>query len=497
MAKSPLWLYLQFPQLQLDMLEADGTKSLPLVIVSSQQLQVQQLNQAAKAIGIKPGMALALACALSKQLDVIALQSELTGQLLAQKAQLLYQLCADMVLAPPEAIWLRLDPMLKLYGGLDSFCQQLTKLLTQIGASFNLAVADSMAAARLLCLHQAQFISADPKVIQQALFRCPIALAPLLPSTIKELHRLGLNSIADLFALPAKSLITRFPSELVAFLKELQGKPSADFCYYSPPEFFCQKLELLYLVEQQQHLQPLCKALLQQLDLFLQLREQYCHQITLTLGYRDHQAQALVINSAQGERQAAVWLHLIQLRLEQTKLLAPVCFLELTVRQFVAKQAETKDLFAGVQGKLNRQQLLSILQARLGDSQICQPQLVACHLPENANQLVVCEGANTLYNNSPKLAGQQPHSLQSVRHADSKLSPTLVTDLARPLLLCSPPKPSGPPAEISVGIERIISPWWQPNLEQRDYVIARNAEGQWCWYYRNQQRQWFIHGFFS
>ncbi len=528
MAAQPLWLYLQFPQLQLDMLEADGSKTVPLVIVSSQQLQVQQLNQAAKDVGIKPKMALALACALSKQLDVIAEQTELAGQLLAQQAQLLYQLCADMVLAPPDAIWLRLDPMLNLYGGLAKFCQKLRDLLTKIGCTFNFAVADTMAAARLLCFHQPMFISAETKLIRQALHTCPLALLPLTPNTIRELQRLGLHSVGELFALPARSLNTRFPVELIDFLQELQGKPKANFCYYSPPEFFDQKLEPLYLIEQQQHLLPLCKVLLQQLDMYLQLRDQYCHQITLALSYRDQPTQLLVVSSAQGERQATIWLQLLQLRLEQTQLQAPVCALTLSVRHFVAKQAETKDLFQGVQGKLNRQQLLSILQARLGESRIFQPALAASHLPESANQLVACEAAdsalpnlddvasptlpnhaqqnsekqNTVKQNSEKQSAvKKSYADQGARKSKSnpsKLLPqSLSSDLARPLLLCSPPKPCPPPLDISAGVERILSPWWQPNFEQRDYVIARNAQGQWCWCYRDQQRQWFIHGYFS
>lgn len=70
-----LWLYLDFPYLQLDTLFAEQTDQ-PLIIVEQQHCNVIQANQAALEQGIKPGMGLGSASALSAQLEVHPYQPE-------------------------------------------------------------------------------------------------------------------------------------------------------------------------------------------------------------------------------------------------------------------------------------------------------------------------------------------------------------------------------------------------------------------------------------
>ena len=49
------------------------------------------------------------------------------------------------------------------------------------------------------------------------------------------------------------------------------------------------------------------------------------------------------------------------------------------------------------------------------------------------------------------------------------------------------------------GPERIESGWWDGGDVQRDYYIARRADGARLWIYREcgGARRWFLHGIFG
>ena len=106
-AQMEFWLYLYFPQLQLDKLlvlhsSTPATKTLsdkgkshhldltaPLAIVGADH-QLLQLNSAARQAGLTLGMGLASAASLCHQLQLVSHQAEQEQQQLQQLAQLLY-----------------------------------------------------------------------------------------------------------------------------------------------------------------------------------------------------------------------------------------------------------------------------------------------------------------------------------------------------------------------------------------------------------------------
>jgi protein ImuB len=59
------------------------------------------------------------------------------------------------------------------------------------------------------------------------------------------------------------------------------------------------------------------------------------------------------------------------------------------------------------------------------------------------------------------------------------------------------PEPLAEQISIIQGPERFVTGWWDGDEMTRDYFIARSQTGRWLWVFRNQQRQWFLHGLFS
>lgn len=522
-----LWLYLSFPQLQLDLLpqlQTDAAApdlSKPVVLLHPQQLQVQQANAAAQSLGIRPGQSLAHACALCAALQVLPWQPEQEQQLLELLAQDCYQLCADLALAPPAALWLRLDPMLQLYGGLDSFLRQLQLLLQQKpGLQFQYGGAVTAEAARLLCLAQPGQIATTQATQQLALSQCPVTLLDLAPALLQQLQRLGIVQLGALLQVPATELSRRFGAELLQYLQQLQGQLPPLLRYYQPPEQFRARLELWYQIENHPQLLAPLRHLLLQLQHYLQRRVQRCYQLQLELSLRDQPPLCLKLHSPQAEALAERWLALWQLKLEPLTLPAPVLAMQLQASQYCKEEQHSADLYQGKQGQYSPLQLVGLLQAKLGTAQVRRPTEHAAFLPElsgssQALQQAGDQAAASLMP-APEMTAPQLHqpvalyatampraavktATQSPHFAPPAAPLTLgiLTTPHRPAFLFATPVPLQQQVQLMPGLERIQSHWWQGQAQARDYLTARSSDGRWLWLYRTAQQQWFVHGVFA
>jgi protein ImuB len=524
--------------------EAQAETPQAICLIDNQKLQVKQLNQAARLFGILPGHTIPMACALNPQVQLLPYQSELEQRQLQQIAALLYLHCADIALDPPAALWLRVDPMLELYQGLAPLLLKLREQLPQLNIQLGAGV--SAAAALLVACHQPQVLpflaELSPATVPVAAFAAstqpravPIALQQLakqlqqqkpdqclladsrLPSEILEqLSALGIVRLAQLQALPTAELSRRFPKTLQLYLAELQGQQPASLVFYQPPEQFSEKLELLYHCEYVAQLQGPLTLLLKKLEHYLLQRDQHCYQLQLVLELQHQAPLQLDIQSAQGEYQHQRWLSLCQLRLEQLKLPAPVQLLELRATQCCLKSAVALALFDRSQGALTPAQLQSILIAKLGPQSLRQLSCQQEHRPLRANQCqplqLLPSGPNSIsttekqHHKTPATglvsaaprAGQpaEPLALTDSSDTSPQALPLSPGSMMRPAFLFAKPQPLHSPLTLQPGIERIVTGWWDGQMMERDYQIGRNAQGQWCWVFKDRSG-WYLQGYFA
>jgi len=551
-----LWLYLRFPALQLDSLfqsqpqTAPSTAinselamplqaALPLCLLDSSSLLIKQLNIAALQQGIQTGMTLSMASALCHDLQVLPYQEEQELAYLQQIAALLYQISADIALDPPAALWLRIDPMLALYAGLQSYLTTLTQQLSALQLQSHFAVATTAAAAQLLCYSQPGFVSDEPEFINTALKNCPLDLSQLRQTAagqkiLQQLHAMGIARLGQLLAIPRSELSRRFCAELMVLLDQISGHRPTVSQFYQPPEQFCQSLELLYQLEHSQQLQAPLSYLLQRLQNYLQLRDQHCYQLQLQLELRDHPPLMLSLQSACGEYQQARWLALFQLRLQQLKLPAPLLKMQLSASQTTARDGDNLSLFdarsrngadavnqqltqmlpSATMSTADALRLRSLLTAKLGAERVQQPALNADHRPELANgshQPGLQAGASKgNFRRQQQLINRPGHTSQLPSFLSSKLSSKLSSNHPsqlwaadkshslplRPGLLLAQPIPLRMQLQLQPGLERITTGWWDQNPIQRDYYIGRNSDGQWCWAFKNASG-WYLQGYFA
>ncbi|CAK1692432.1 Y-family DNA polymerase [Vibrio crassostreae] len=489
-----LWLYLHFPSLQLDTLfnsnelgSNEESHEQPIIIVDEKDHRVLQANQAAQDSGITLEMGLGSAAALCHNLHVHPYSIELEKNKLKEIAQWAYLVTSDMALLPPNGLLIKASNMLSLYDGLDNYWHELKNHLEALNIQFSFATGYSPLSAILLgkqAINQATNNVQHMKtwVNQQAL-----SSSELPSKQVERLNRVGINIVEELLKLPLQEVARRFDIDLVNYVGRLNGQFKHPIDFYHPPESFQQYLELLFDIENILFIEKPLLKLLNQLECFLKLRDRVAFELTLTLHLRDKDDHPVSFYSAQGDYLASKWANLTHLTLESLKITAPVQGLTLSLTRHGEPQLAYHDLFDGNTGTLAALDLLSLLQAKLGQACIQTPKIQQDPRPEKANQYSLPTLSHTAKKGvAPQELNQQATTTNSINQ-----------QRLRPSILLPEPEVLTENVTLSQGPERIVSGWWDGEKIIRDYFIAHSENGRWLWVFRTPDKQWFLHGLFS
>lgn len=485
-----LWLYLDFFALQLDAL--DSSKAMPeneltpapevIVIVDPKKNEVVQMNAYAQQQGIRLGMGLATALSLHHNVNVVAYKAELEQQKLQHIAQLLYQFTADIALCFPHGLYLRIDTMLRLYHGLPAYWQHLQSVLSDIGYQYHYATGTTPLMAKLLAQAEFNRVSNSEQALKAALYQLPLACLELEPKVQDALARVGVKQTEQLLQLPLKEMAKRFDIHLLNYMGKLTGEFKHGLLFFQPPAEFCADIELLFEIENSQILQHPIKRLLIQLEQFLSLRGLVAQLLTFQLKYRYDEFLELSVSRAQGEYKMEKWLSLVKLKLESVKLAEPVVTIVLYATKLRALNTDTGDLFHAQTPAVSPDELVAMLQAKLGDEKVQGLLLQDQHHPQYVTRF--CDAKQVITNDMTPVPSQ------------SRIKPNYPYQL-RPSLFTAKAQALKDKVTILSGPERVQTSWWNEDAIYRDYFVARNTKGRICWVYRTPQKEWFIQGYFS
>jgi protein ImuB len=467
-----LWLYLHFPQLHLDSLMSQSAyrANQALLVVEPKRSEVMQCNEVALQKGINKGMSLGAAATLCPALNLQAYDEQIELDKRVEIADKLYGLTSDISFFSHSDLLLRVQNMIKLYGGLGPYWLAIQHQLNRLNIAYHYAVASTPLAARLLALEHWNWIGEDRNTIQTRLLKCKLQHSDLDKKAIQKLNKVGVRQVKQLIDIPLVDIAKRFSEDFAQYLGRLQGTLAHPVNFYHPAPNFKRYMELLYDISDTHVLvSPLCR-LLQGAEQFLTLRDKLAMQLVVLLHQREHEAISVSVGSPQGEYRMEAWKQLIELQLENIDLQSPIFGLTLSIEQVHLRTPDTADLFNTQRGELTRLQLMAILQAKLGEHAVCHPVFENSHLPEQAS----CH----LHLSATPESDYASHSM-------------------RPAFLLSEPTPLNCKVSIKLGPERIQAAWWQSQLVERDYFIAQNQQGQWLWVYRTPKQEWFLHGIFS
>ncbi|MDX5440537.1 MAG: DNA polymerase Y family protein [Alteromonadaceae bacterium] len=471
-----LWLYLHFPHLLLDHIHRNQPSTGALAIVDGAGHTVVQACPNARDLGIEAGMRLKTALGLAPELSIMRTEARQEAWLLEDQARWLYRYAAHITLSPPDGIWAEVSSLQKLYGGLPSIWQTVEQALAERKLTAWVAIGHTPLAAQLLARAGKGECTADKRHILTSVGSLPLPAAGFDEKSCTRLQRLGLNTLAEVFALPPTELARRLSPELLAMVQKIQGTRPDPKAPWQPPHSFRQKADFIHEVEHTEGLLFSLQRILSELEEDLCWRQQDTDTLLLILQHRHQQATRLRIRTTGPEHRAEMFLKLIRLKLDQQPLSAPVTGLILAVKHFTGREAPLGRDLLGETEDLDEawHTLISRLQARLGEQSLKRLAARADHRPECAWSA-----------NNPGKPG--------------KLRPQAsVTLPRRPLWLLKAPRPlAQPPETWHSGPERISGGWWDGQRVHRDYYIAQLPGGELAWVFRDVQGGWFIHGWFG
>jgi protein ImuB len=484
-----LWIYLHFPRLQLDLIEAaefvpesafelsqhpaskmlqSKSQTLPRAVVDVSTNSLCQLNKKALAQGLS-----------LNNLQLHEYSHEVQSNHIVNIADHLYLVTSDIVLAAPNAIILRVQNMLALYGGLTPYWQVIKQVLMRQGVDFIAASSYSVQGAKVLALNHKPLISDDRGYIASILNQCALSYTDIDPKDLRKLARIGVKTYANLHALPIAELANRVSRFSMSIINELQGKQAARVTFYQPKPRYHDYLELLYEISLTTKLLPVIGLSIDKLSEFLRLRNAHCLSIDMRFFQRDHDPQTYTFGSIRPIYRTADWLDIIRLKLESVKFESPVYALSLACEQYEIAEVANDDMFSQKSTHLAALTLLSRLQSKLGHKGVNQLHFVGDFRPEQSTLVCAIDA----------------HSAKSAtKYKNVNATNSIFAD--RPGLLLCAPESLRLQVQIIKGPERIQTGWWDDKPINRDYYIGQSQDGQQVWIFKTPTQEWFLHGYF-
>jgi protein ImuB len=512
--------------------------SLPTALMDAHS--ITSANQAARALGVKPGLKRATALALAPQL--ILGQADLTrdAQALTAVAHAALAFTPYVVIQPPSeatamgdlahgaahTVLLEVQSSLRYFGGLQGLLQRLRSALTPLGHRMHTVSAATPLGAALLARVHANLHCADIATTRSALNTAPVWLLGPGREHWDALQGMGLRTIADLHSVPRDGLARRFGEVVLSELDRAMGhRPDPRLAITLPPTF-SNRLELFARADTTEQLMHASGLLLARLVAWLSAQHAFVRRFNLRMHHEkrsrrkiesdlaladgvDRNVTRLEIALAEPSRDHSHLLTLLRERLSQLQLPAPTLEVSIHADDIARSTPPNSELFPTLKSEqegLTR--LIERLQARLGTEQVLRLVTLKDHRPERATAWRAAD------------ARMRPSRARSGSSNTGKdIAPLHVActsstaDALRPTWLLHEPLPlrekqgnpliEGQAVQLLSGPERIESGWWDSALTERDYFIAKLPDGALVWIYRarmpveGKAEGWFLQGRFG
>jgi protein ImuB len=483
----------------------------PVAVLEKQRVLLA--NDAAAALGVRPGQAAATARTLVDGIRLLERDPAAEQRHLEKLCCWAYSLIPTLYPYRGHSLLLEVGSCMMLYGSVEALLSRVHSELSRRGYSYCYGLAPTPKAAGLFTrplefltkektseVHrQESSLTREPlespatektsevhrqessltgEPLEVRLGPLPLRLLEEFPREVDALARAGLWSFDDILTLPRRALARRCGRDFVHHLEQILGTAEDRAPDFKPPQQFVDDFWFGYEVKANQELLPAIQLLLNSLCRFLRNTQLQTQQVEWELYDINRRVQRLVVGSSQPQGNWQAWYQLTRLKIEQLKLDAGVEGIGLQCHQLHPGHADTADLFHQPGQREPLHSLLDRLKNRLGLQSVRK---IACrdeHLPEFAGY------------SSP----------------DTRITTTRVCGEAlRPFWLMPEPQRlqeiAGKPCwngrlALLDGPERIEDNWWEDAVS-RDYYVARDKSGQQYWIYRDRLADhWYIQGVF-
>lgn len=476
-----LWAALRFPDLSLQLHQRGAAACGPMIIQEAgKRAFVLSCNEAAARAGIRPGMPVSAAHALTQRLDIRIRNPAKEAAALAGIAAWAAQFTPTVSLASTDEVLIEISGCLRLFGGLRALSARIRAGLAELGYRAIVAVAPNPTAALLLARDGIDTSVGDRRQLRPVLARLRLSLLDQPAPTIALLASMGVHTIRDWLSLPRDGLARRFGQGMLDEVDRALGLLPDPRPPFVAPDHCCVSLDLPAPVQETEPLLFAAKRLILELTGHLAQRQIGVMRLRLDLEHARHAATPVLVGLSAPSRDAAHLVMLLREKLATTDLPEAVESLALMAGETRALGPHNATLFAdGRPSREERWRLVEHLRARLGTGAVHGLEMFPDHRPERAFRRTL-----------PGRAGDGRCDL----HRPLWL-------LARPLALrasATAPRTQAPMTLLD-GPERIETGWWDDFDVQRDYFVARDAAGTKLWLFRERtgRRDWFLHGIFA
>lgn len=482
----------------------------PLIIVEpvKSALRICALNDAASALGLKHGTALADVRAMYPSLVVHDADLHADFALLEAVADWCDRYTPLVGLDPPDGLMLDVSGCAHLSGGERALGRDLITRLASQGLRACIGLADTPGCAWAVARYGDTRL-VPPGAMRDALLPLPLAALRLDRDTVAALAQAGLKTIADVIDRPRAPLAARYG---VDFLRKL------DCALGSEDEAITPRLPLPSYVAEQRFPEPIVleadvlgtiEQLARKLGQIMERRGVGARLLQAALFRVDGKVYRIEAAAGQPLRDPERIRRLFVERLNIARDECDPGFGYDVIRLSALGAERLEPAQSGLAGPDDHGELADLvdrLSARFGAQRVVRLLPADTHIPEFAVTEMPAQLARGEF--------------ATVPIAQDSLAP------ARPLRLFARPEPieavaevpDGPPArfrwrhvlhEVAAveGPERIAMEWWRDEKGQtltRDYFRVESRDGARVWLYREGlygretgQPRWFLHGLFA
>ena len=500
------YLSLQLTNLAIDRLRLKArqqARALPepfaLYATAAKGAVLHAVDAVAAGAGIAPGMRLADARAILPEVALAPATPAADRRFLDGLATAC--LCYTPLVAFEDDAALSLDitGCAHLWGGEQALLDDLARRLSRQGLGHQLAIADNPALAWAWARYGDDRRILRGEAATAARRRLSVRALRQDAVTTAALERLGLMTIAELEALPQRSLVRRFGRELVLAMARLAGSDSLPFTPLRAVPRFAAQTSWPEPIGRTEAIEAAIRTLLERLMGELERAVVGARRLEILLFRVDGEVVRLALRTGRPSRHADHLMKLASLELDGLDIGFGIESIRLEVVDTAPLHPEQVDL-AQSHDAAELARLTDQLRQRLGADAVQRLVPHASHWPEHAQASI-----------DPATAAERPASWLAPQPRPLRLldQPARIDAMA--------PVPDSPPILLrrfgqsekvreASGPERLEPEWWRTSQDlprPRDYYRVVDAAGQTLWLYREgrfgdtQPPAWCVHGLFE
>ena len=469
----------------------------PLVLVTTARGRrvVVAACEAARASHVRPGLTLAEAQAVCPGLTHADHQPDRDARGLAALGRWLMRFTPAVAVAPPAAVFLDVTGCDRLFGGFDAILERATAAVAGLGLSADLAIAPTPGAAWALAHTGRVVTEAD---LDAALAPLPPAALRLEPATADALRTVGIDTVAQLMALPRDLLPARFGRGLLARLDQATGRTPEPLVLLDPPAPVAAAMAFDGVVHSLEAIWAVLRQLLERVSLDLNRRGGGAKQLRVTFWCEGEPPVVRDVHLCRPSRDVASLLNLLKCVTDDARARDGFTAVELAVPVW-ERQAEGQARLIGRDrhdADAEAARLVERLRVRWSPDAVLAVRAVASHLPERACATVPVDAVGTPAGGVIRATVVPLHLLPTPTEVRAIVRPSEDDDDARPAAITI--GRTTHPVAHAAGPHRVAGVWWTGHEKTRDYFDCVVPDGRRFWVFRAApSRRWFLHGTFA